>query len=195
MKKVGYDADKEFANRIEKALSLYGLEEADLGKLIGTNATDIKNILNLKRTLGLKRANKISGVFGMRYFQFGNPGIKFLPKEQLPIRTIDAINERLEKGPSTVEINTDLELPFHTMEVLKKIDVTGEFTPNAIHEELPEEIRSQVGANRITVLFKTGSLKKYVEYANKKDGKRHIYKFISPDSKKQMEKALKNKKE
>ena len=191
--KTEYNVEKEFADRISDALAHYGLGKGDIGKLIGTGATDIKRLLNLERSLGLKRANKISAVFGMKYYQFGDPQTQFLPKNKLPKQTIEAINYRMEVGPSDIEINTDLDLPMHTMEILRHLDEESEFTPNAIYEKLPTEIKSQIQASRITVLFKTGSLSKYVEYTNKKEVTRHIYKFKSAESKIKMEEALMNK--
>lgn len=188
-----YNPDDEFASRITDAMTFYGLEEGDLGKLIGTNATDIRKIISLDTTLGLKRANKIAAVFGMKYYQFGNPNIKLLVKDKLPKRTILAIDERIKSGPSTGGIDTELNLPIHTIEVLSTLDLLSEFTPKSIHEKLPEDIKSKVESNRITVLFKTGSLRNFVEYANKKEGTSHIYKFISAESKKLMEDFLKKK--
>lgn len=186
-----FNPDKVFAQRIKEALAFYGLEEGDLGRLIGTNATDIRHIITLKRTLGLKRANKISSVFGMKYFEFGNPDIKFISKEQLPKKTFDAIAMRIKKGPSDNVIDTELNLPLHTMVVLKGLKASSEFTAKRVYEQLPNEIKSKVEASRLTVLFKTGSLRKYVEYANKIENKRHVYKFISIESKNFMEDALK----
>lgn len=190
MKKEEYNPDEEFANRIKDALEFYELEEGDLGKQIDTNASDIKKIINLVRTLGLKRANRISAVFGMKYFEFGNPSVEFLPKEKLPRRTIEAINERLEKGPTSIEINTELDLPLQTMKILNNYNATSEFTPNDIYDRLSADVKSQIEANRITVLFKTGSLKKYVKYTNRRDGTRHIYTFISEEAKQKMEAVL-----
>ena len=191
MKKEQYNPDEEFANRIKDALESYGLEEGDLGKQVGTNATDIKKIMNLERTVGLKRADRIAAVFGMRYFEFGNPSVEFLPKEKLPRRTVEAINERLLKGPSDIEINTELDLPLQTMKVLSNYSATSEFTPNDIHDQLPADVKSQIGPNRITVLFKVGSLKKYVEFTNKKENKRHVFTFISEETKKDLDAAIK----
>lgn len=191
MKEEKYNPDSEYANRIKDALEFYGLEEGDLGKQIGTNASDIKKVIHLERTVGFKRANRISSVFGMKYFEFGNPDVEFLPKERLPRRTIDAINERLEKGPTSIEINTDLDLPLQTMRILNNYDATSEFTPNDIYNQLPAAVKSQIEANRITVLFKTGSLKKYVKFTNRKDGTRHIYTFISEAVKKELDAYIK----
>lgn len=77
--------------------------------------TDIIKIINYTRTLGLNRANKISSVFGMKYYEFGNPKIAFLPHENLPKRTLDAIKERKKNGPSTRSAlglrTTSLKLP------------------------------------------------------------------------------------
>jgi len=190
LKNTEYNPDKEYANRIEKALAYYELEAGDLGKLIGTNATDINEIINLKRKLGINRANKISSVFGLKYYQFANEGVKFIPKKELPKSTINIIDERKKKGPSTIEIDTSLDLPINTMRILINLDFNSEFTPNSIYENLSDEIKSKVTPNRITVLFKTGSLNKYVEYTQRKLGNRHLYKFISQEAKKQMEKVL-----
>lgn len=195
MKSNKYNPDLEFAKRIKDALEFYGLEEGDLGKLIGTSGSDVKMIINLERSLGIKRANRISSVFNMKYYEFGNPNVSFLDQDNLPKRTFDVINERKEYGPSSNEIDTELKLPIRTMEVLKNLDAKAEFTTYSIHAKLPEDIRSKIETNRITVLFNTGSLNKYVEFAKKKDGNRHIFKFISDNSKVKMEEALKKLKE
>jgi len=190
LKNSDYNPDKEYANRIQEALIFYGLEAGDLGKLVGTNATDINDIINLKRKLGINRANKISSVFGLKYYQFANGKIKFLPKKELPKSTINIINERKDKGPSNIEIDTSLDLPINTLRILVNLDIDSEFTPNSIYEKLSDQIKSKVTPNRITVLFKTGSLNKYVEYTQKKLGNRHLYKFISQESKKQIKQIL-----
>ncbi|MCW2258686.1 MULTISPECIES: hypothetical protein [Sphingobacterium] len=190
MTKENYNPDKEFADRIVEALTFYHLEEADLGKLINTNATDVRKIISLQTTLGLKRANKISSVFGMKYHQFGNPRTKLHPKEKLPASTIAIIDARSENGPSSNIIDTELDLPLHTMKILRDLKITDEFTPTDIHEKLPDEVKSKAEANRITVLFKTGSLRNYVIYTNRKQGTKHIYKFVSEESKKIMEELL-----
>lgn len=190
MTKENYNPDKEFADRIVEALTFYHLEEADLGKLIDTNATDVRKIISLQTTLGLKRANKISSVFGMKYHQFGNPRTKLHPKDKLPASTITIIDARAENGPSSNIIDTELDLPFHTMKILRGLKITDEFTPRDIHEKLSDEVKSKVEANRITVLFKTGSLRNYVIYTNRKQGTKHIYKFVSEVNKKIMEELL-----
>ncbi|MEN5055150.1 hypothetical protein [Sphingobacterium kitahiroshimense] len=190
MTKENYNPDQEFANRIVEALTFYHLEEADLGKLIETNSTDVRRIISLQTTLGLKRANKISSVFGMRYHQFGNPKTKLHPKDKLPASTIAIIDARAENGPPSNIIDTELDLPFHTMKTLRDLKITDEFTPRDIHEKLPEEVKSKIGTNRITVLFKTGSLRNYVVYTKRKQGTKHIYKFLSEESKKKMEELL-----
>lgn len=190
MTKEIYNPDKEFADRIFEALTFYHLEEADLGKLIDTNATDVRKIISQQTTLGLKRANKISSVFGMKYHQFGNPRTKLLPKEKLPASTIITIDTRAKNGPSSNIVDTELDLPFHTMKILRSFMVTEDFTPSDIHKKLPEEVKSKVGSNRITVLFKTGSLKNYVVYTERKQGTKHIYSFVSEESKSKMEELL-----
>lgn len=57
--------------------------------------------------------------------------------------------------------------------------VLDDFTFREIHEKLTEQVKSEVGVNRITVLFKTDSLKNYVVYTKRKQGTRHSYKFVS----------------
>lgn len=182
MTNINIDTDKEFSARIIAALTFYGLEAGDLGKLTGVSATAINDITENKRSLGLKRADKIAQVFGLRYFELANSKLKFKAIRQLPVRTQKVIQERKEKGPSNHERNTDLDLPKNTLEVLSKLPATAEFTANEIYDLLPTEIKSLITPNRVTTLFKKGSLKKYVVYADRKLKHRHMYKFISENS-------------
>ena len=62
--------------------------------------------------------------------------------------------------------------------------VSYDFTIREIHKKLTEEVKSEVVANRITVLFKTDSLKNYIVYTKRKQETRHSYKFVSEERKK-----------
>lgn len=89
---------KEYGKRVSKSLNFYGLTEGDLAKLIGSNSTNIKNIISGKVGLNINKMISIASVFGLTYYEFADPDHKFLLKNKLPEFTVKIIDERQGKG-------------------------------------------------------------------------------------------------
>ncbi|MBE9601921.1 hypothetical protein [Pedobacter sp. MC2016-24] len=165
------NAVKEFTDQIKAYLMHYKMQEADLGKLILTGITDIKNIFKFNRVIGFKKAEQIANVFGLRYFEFGNPDFAFPDFDKLPAETQQVLLDRKEKGYEPMQEN----LTVHVNSVLSSGILQDEFTSEDVLQAFPDEVRAKTQANRITHLFKTGKLKARVESTGKtrkKDGLR-----------------------
>ncbi|PWG78095.1 helix-turn-helix domain-containing protein [Pararcticibacter amylolyticus] len=159
--------EAEFASQIQKYLDHFGLKQGDLGKLIGTGATDIRDILSFKRSVGLSRADRIAKVFGLRYYELGNPGHSFPTFNDLPARTRNSIEKREQAEEPEIERNVGLRLPDHVQQVLLSGRLPEEFTSSDILQLLPENIKTQIQSIRITHLLNNGKLRNSVENTKK----------------------------
>lgn len=172
------NAAREFIDQIKACLIHYDMPEGDLGKLIRTGVTDIKNIFNFSRVVGFKKAEQIANVFGLRYFEFGNPDFDFLDFDKLPPETQQVILDRKNKGydePKGLRLNT------HIDRALSSGALKEEFTSEDVLMLFPDEIKIQTQANRITHLFKTGKFTSQVENTGKttkKEGARGMRQIL-----------------
>ncbi|MDM1450384.1 hypothetical protein [Myroides odoratimimus] len=90
--------DKTFHQRIEEALEFYGLIAYDLAILIKSNSKNVEDIIKGEVGLGYAKMVMISDVFGLKYYEFGNPKKRFLPIQKLDISVQKVILERRGKG-------------------------------------------------------------------------------------------------
>ncbi|MDM1140052.1 MULTISPECIES: helix-turn-helix transcriptional regulator [unclassified Empedobacter] len=89
---------KEYGKRVSKFLIYYNLTEGDLAKLIDSNSTNIRSIINGEVGLNINKMINIASVFGLTYYDFANPKFKLPSKSSLPELTIKIIKERQKKG-------------------------------------------------------------------------------------------------
>ncbi|MDM1412128.1 helix-turn-helix transcriptional regulator [Myroides odoratimimus] len=87
-----------FNERVKEALEVYGITASDLAKLIGSNSSNVKNIIEGKVGIGSLKMELISEVFGLKYYEFGNPEIEFLPVDRLENKVQKVIQERKKVG-------------------------------------------------------------------------------------------------
>lgn len=177
MEKLINDVAVEFGQQLEKYLNHYGLAEADVAKMIGSNTESIKQIIRGEKNIVLKTAEQISKVFGLRYFKFGDPEFDFLDAESLPEETRLIISKRRKIGKPVVDRNNELKLPYHIIAALKSENLPLEFTSSDLFNLLPVNIQQSIKQpSRITDAFiKNNDLKKLVVDTNRKrraDGKR-----------------------
>ncbi len=166
MEDKSIDVSIEFGNQLQKYLNHFGLFTIDIAKLSKLNSDVVDEILEAKKGIVLKTAERISKVFGLRYFQFGNPAFKFPAKTNLPVDTQKTIAHRKAMGaPVNTTKNTDLNLPLHVTEILESGKLSEKFTSTNIYNLLPAEIQEKTSPNRVSDLFKRGALKKLVENA------------------------------
>lgn len=178
MKKEIVNVSVEFGNQLMKYLKRFGLIEADIAKLIGSNSDAIEEILSGEKGIVLKTAEKIAWiVFGIRYFELGNPKLPLPKKADLPLATQHAIAERKEKGIPEISRNTSLNLPLHVSKVLESGQLDLEFTSSDVWKLLPKNIKEQIKSIRITDLFKKGDLRGIVEETGGKRGREKLFKL------------------
>ena len=168
MNKQFLDVSIEFGDQLIKYLKHFGLIEADLAKLISsTNTDDLKEIRGGKKGVVLKTAERIANIFGLRYFEFGNPTFALPKTEDLPKDTQNAIENRKKKGNPEIIRNNDLNLGVHVKKALKSGQLGDEFTSSQLLKLLPNNIRPLITSRRITDLFRKGELKDKVEDTGK----------------------------
>lgn len=158
---------EEFVSTLEYYMDYYGLYSIDIKKLLKATTDIVKDIKNGKNGPTITKAEDISQIFGLTYYKFANPEISPLPKEELPVTTIAAIDERNESGPpeSRGSYNS-LNLKDFIIDALADFKDRKEFLPSEVYEVLPEELKSKLkSATRVTGLF-SNELKDLVEKTN-----------------------------
>ena len=181
MKKEIIDVAAEFGRQLEKYLSRFQLIVADIARLTNSNTDAIDEVFDGKKGIVLKTAERISNIFGLRYFEFGDPNFPLPQIDKLPMATQKAILERKKKGSPEIVRNNDLNLAVHIKGVLTSGLLENEFTSSQLLKLLPVDISSQITSRRITDLFRKGELKDKVEDTGKTvkiDGKRGPHEIV-----------------
>lgn len=88
----------DFQERIEEALKFYGLSSSDLAKLINASSSNIDDILKGEAGLNYIKMKRISEVFDLNYYEFGNPEVEFVAFEYLNEKTKEVIKNRKKTG-------------------------------------------------------------------------------------------------
>ncbi|MGH2624531.1 MAG: hypothetical protein ACRDE7_12750, partial [Sphingobacterium sp.] len=148
------NAVEEFVVILQYYMDYYGLYSIDIKNLLNTT-TDIHRDLKVaKNGPTLTKAEAIANLFGLKYYEFGNPNFPLLEKENLPPRTREKIEWRKEIGPPKSKLYNKLDLNQAVLNELKKFADTKEFLPSEIYRSLPTDLREKLGsATRITGLF------------------------------------------
>src|SRR5690606_3309484 len=84
---------------LKRYLQVFKLEPIDIAFLINTKKEVIEGLLSGKKGVVLKTLELISQVFGLRYFEFGNPNHPMPSSDSLPETTKDRIAFREKEGP------------------------------------------------------------------------------------------------
>lgn len=161
------DISSEFGKQLEKYLKSFGLIIPDIARLIKSSTESIDNALNGKKGVVLKTAERIANLFGLRYFEFGNPKFPLPKVNDLPQDTQIAIEQRKKKGNPEIIRNNDLNLGIHVRKVLESKKLASEFASSDILRLLPDEVKNQITSRRITDLLRKGELKAKVEDTGK----------------------------
>lgn len=163
----------EFVYQIQKYLAHFGMLEADLGALIGTGSSDINAIMNLQKSLGLIRLDRIASVFGLTYYEFGNPSHPFPSFDNLPSETKIMIEKRRVLGIPNRNYENDiagnLDKIIHESTLLHN-PVTAE----EIRLHFPDDIKDTIKATRITDLLKKSGRDEIVVKVDKR-GKEFLF--------------------
>lgn len=158
-----HHAEKEFADQIKKYLKHFKMLTSDLGAQIGTEATDIRRIIEYEKSVGIKRAERIAGVFGLRYYEFANPDHPLPLLKELPQKTQKVIEERKIKGYKVNSRKANLNLPRYLKALIERGELDQPTTSRQLLEKLPPVIQEQIKfqPRRISdVLGKTEGIEK-----------------------------------
>lgn len=156
-----------FGKQLEKYINHFNLSEVDIANLIGVNSVNVHEIIKGTRDASLKTINKISGLFGLSYYEFGDPKFPLPKVNDLPQDTQIAIEQRKKKGNPEIIRNNDLNLGIHVRKVLESKKLLLEFASSDILQLLPDEVKNQITSRRITDLLRKGELKAKVEDTGK----------------------------
>ncbi|GAA4786104.1 hypothetical protein GCM10023231_12520 [Olivibacter ginsenosidimutans] len=177
---------EEFVSALEYYMDYYGLYNVDIKKLLKATTDIVEDLKKGKNGPTITKAETISQLFGLKYYQFADPEFPPPLKEQLPPATIAVIHERNQTGPpeSRGKYNK-LDLNKVILNALKKFKDKEEFLSADVYESLSEELKEKLGsATRITGLF-SEALKENVEKTgnsirkNKVGRPEEYYKVIS----------------
>ncbi len=184
----------EYVDILQYYLEYYGLYHIDIKNLLNTSTDIVQDIKKGKNGPTLKKLGEIAQLFGLNYYEFGNPEFKLPEKENLPTLTQEKILWRAEVGPPQSKKYNKLDLNNAVIDALEAIRDMEKFLPSEVYDNLPQELKEKLGSTiRITGLF-SDELSENVEKTGEKldkgevGRKQEYYKVIS------LEKGLKRKK-
>ena len=165
----------EFGLQVKKYLKHFGLTEGDLSRLIKSNTNKVQDILLGKKGIVLNSAERISNVFGLRYFEFGNPLFSLPLIKDLPEETQEFIENRKKRGVPVINRNYNNDIAGNLDRIINETDVLHhKVTAEEIRLNFPEEIRDTIKATRITDLLKKSGRDEIVVKVDKR-GKEFLF--------------------
>lgn len=153
----------------------FGLSQEDVAELMNIKQNAYSAMETGRGDIDLEKADKIAKVYGLRYFQMGDPKQRVPSIENLPSKTKKRALERQAEGKKSR--NDELQLPIKVTDILNSGKLPQKFTSADVWELLPEEIKKKVKAIRITDLFNKGQLKNIVEETGEKRGREKLYRL------------------
>ncbi|MEH6307831.1 hypothetical protein RYH73_19410 [Olivibacter sp. CPCC 100613] len=181
---------KEYADTLRWYMKKFGLEPIDIAYLAKSAKKNIIAVLNYTGSLELETLEAISQIFGLKYYQFGNPDFPIPSFESLPDKTKERIAYRKKAGKPVLKVYTSLELTEKISEVLSEYKTGYVFLPSEIGNKVNSKFDlGLTDFKQITDRFKKdlqGIVEKTGEI-NKIEGKRgrpeEYYKLIKPITK------------
>lgn len=169
------EVSNEFGIQLSRYIQQFGLTVADIASLSNLNTGAIDKILKGDKGIVLKTAEKISNVFGVRYFELGNPSFKIPNLKDLPRRTQDTIKNREEIGIPEINRNYENDIAGNLDRIIHESSVLHvPVTAEEIRLVFPPEIRDMIKATRITDLLKKSGRGEVVIVVGKR-GKEYLF--------------------
>lgn len=167
-------AVKELVIILEYYMDYYGLYSIDITKLLKSTRDIMKELKESKNGPTLKKLDAIAGIFGLKYYQFGDPEYTLPEYESLPPATREKIDWRKEVGPPESRNYKKLDLNNAVLNVLQNFVSRKEFLPSEVYESLSSDLKSELGsATRVTGLF-SDELKEYVKKTGNSIKKKNV---------------------
>ncbi|WP_286856481.1 MULTISPECIES: hypothetical protein [Sphingobacterium] len=164
----------EYIDVLQYYLEFYGLYNIDIKNLLNTSTDIVQDIKKGKNGPTLKKLDAIAQLFGLNYYEFGNPDFKLPKKENLPRPTLEKILWRDEVGPPESKKYNKLDLNNAVVDALTAFKDIEKFLPSEVYDSLSQELKEKLNsAIRITGLF-SDELKENVEKTGEKLDKKGV---------------------
>src|SRR5690606_28150590 len=142
---------EEYRSILESDMDNFGMESVDISFLSGVNRKTIDAILEVTGGIELDSLEAISRVFGLRYFEFGNPEYEAPSLVTLPEKTKNRISLRKKVGPSK-PIHYEIRLLREKIIILlAKFNLGEEFLSTDIRNQFTEEFDEQVKTSEVSL--------------------------------------------
>lgn len=162
------DLSKEYSKILAKYLKTFRLESIDIAYLIGTKKEVIDGLLKNKKGVVLFTLEQIAQIFGLRYFELGNPNQPIPSSELLPEKTKQRIAYRKKEGPSIETTYTASAINYQIKKVLSGYNVGNEFLAEDISNTICEKYGIKYSVTEIINRLNK-SFKEIVKKTDKKD--------------------------
>lgn len=148
------NVSKEYSEILKQYMRKFRLVAVDIAFLIKSNKDVIEGLLESEKGVVLKTLETIAQIFGLRYFQFGNPDFPMPEYDSLPQKTKDRIIFRKEQGISIPTTYNNLDLTNKIIKTLSNYSQGDEF----LASELGEKINTTFEFNLVDFKQITGRL-------------------------------------
>jgi hypothetical protein len=148
------DVVGQYSSILAKCLKTYGLESIDIAFLSKTSKKSIDAVLARSGSVTLESLEAIAQVFGLHYFELGNPDIQIPNAKDLPAKTQKRIAYRQQHGPSEPVNYQSLHLNEKILIILSDYTVKDYFSGNKIAQELKERFDLELSVSQILDRFK-----------------------------------------
>lgn len=171
----------EYSKILNRYMKEFGFEPIDIAYLAKVNIKTITTILAKQGGIELESLEAISQIFGLRYYQFGNPNYKIVSIDSLPDETKSRIMFRKKDGKYKKSSYDQRNLNEKIIIILCKYDIDDEFLSEHIVSNLFETFKEKVKTSEVSKRL-VDSLNEYVlktnnKYHDKKSKGRKPYYF------------------
>jgi hypothetical protein len=127
---------REYAKILRKYMTAFSLEAIDIAYLAKSIKRTINFVLEEKGSLELETQEAIARIFGLRYFEFGNPKHPLPSLKSLPESTKKRIEYRKKAGPSVVISYNTSDINARIKEVLSRYSLGDQFLAKEIASKI-----------------------------------------------------------
>lgn len=159
---------EEFAKILRKYIKKFGLDPIDIAFLSKVNKKTIDAVLAGTGGIELNSVDEISLIFGLRYFEFGNPDFEMPSFDSLPEATKARIAFREKEGPHQDTTYNTVLLNEKIMVVLAEYKKGDEFLAEHIAKGLLETFKESFSTSEVGKRL-TESMNEYVTQTTRKD--------------------------
>lgn len=159
---------KELIEILLKYMEKFGLEPIDVAYLSKVNKKTIETLLAGTGGIELESVDDISLIFGLRYFQFGNPDFEMPSFDSLPEATKARIALRKKEGPHEKTTYSTVLLNEKIVVVLAEYKKGDEFLAEHIVRDLAKSFEENFSTSEVGKRL-SESLTDYITKTNRQD--------------------------